>query len=107
MTVASDSHDQSTLDAVYVYVVSWLQFPNVPSYPHYPRGGGGECSEEEGGLESGSGGGWMAETSGDTTPWRMTGVALHGVVFPERGGDGTSSRDFSFIILPRITTQML
>ena len=26
----------STLDAVYVYVVPWSEFPFVPSYPHYP-----------------------------------------------------------------------
>ena len=32
----SDLHYQSTLDAVYVYVVPWLEFPIVPSYPHYP-----------------------------------------------------------------------
>jgi hypothetical protein len=41
MTVVSDSHHQSTLDDVYVYVVSWSEFPIVPSYPHYPQGGGG------------------------------------------------------------------
>ena len=29
--------NQSTLDAVYVYVVPWLEFPTVPSYPHYPQ----------------------------------------------------------------------
>jgi len=28
----------STLDAVYVYVVPWSEFPIVPSYPHYPVG---------------------------------------------------------------------
>jgi len=28
---------QSTLDAVYVYVVPWSEFPIVPSYPHYPH----------------------------------------------------------------------
>ena len=32
MTVVSDSHYQSTLDAVYVYVVSWSEFPIVPSF---------------------------------------------------------------------------
>ena len=37
MTVVSDSHYQSTLDAVYVYVVPWSEFPIVPSYPHYPH----------------------------------------------------------------------
>jgi len=31
------SHYQSTLDAVYVYVVPWSEFPIVPSYPHYPH----------------------------------------------------------------------
>ena len=36
-TVVSDSHYQSTLDAVYVYVVSWSEFPIVPSHPHYPH----------------------------------------------------------------------
>ena len=30
-------HYQSTLDAVYVYVVPWSEFPIVPSYPHYPH----------------------------------------------------------------------
>jgi len=25
------------LDAVYVYVVPWSEFPIVPSYPHYPH----------------------------------------------------------------------
>ena len=33
------SHYQSTL-AVYVYVVPWSEFPIIPSYPHYPQGGG-------------------------------------------------------------------
>ena len=28
---------QSTLDAVYVYVVPWSELPIVPSYPHYPQ----------------------------------------------------------------------
>ena len=28
---------QSNLDAVYVYVVPWSEFPIVPSYPHYPQ----------------------------------------------------------------------
>ena len=37
MTVVSDSHYQFTLDAVYVYVVPWSEFPIVPSYPHYPH----------------------------------------------------------------------
>ena len=37
MTVVSDSHYQSTVDAVYVYVVPWSEFPIVPSYPHYPH----------------------------------------------------------------------
>ena len=27
----------STLDAVYVCVVPWSEFPIVPSYPHYPH----------------------------------------------------------------------
>jgi hypothetical protein len=27
----------STLDAVYAYMVSWSEFPIVPSYPHYPH----------------------------------------------------------------------
>ena len=31
------SHYQSTLDAVYVYVVPWSEFPIVPSYPHICR----------------------------------------------------------------------
>ena len=26
-----------TLDAAYAYVVSWTEFPIVPSYPHYPQ----------------------------------------------------------------------
>jgi len=30
---------QSTLDAVYVYVVPWSEFRIVPSYPHYPQAG--------------------------------------------------------------------
>jgi len=33
----SASHYQSTLDAVYVYVVPWSEFPIVSSYPHYPQ----------------------------------------------------------------------
>jgi len=33
------SHYQSSLDAVYVYVVPWSEFPIVPSYPHYPQDG--------------------------------------------------------------------
>ena len=37
MTVVSDSHYQSTLDVVCVYVVPWSEFPMVPSYPHYPH----------------------------------------------------------------------
>ena len=37
MTVVSDSHYQSTLDAVYEYVVPWSEFPIVLSYPHYPH----------------------------------------------------------------------
>ena len=37
--VASDSHYQSTLDAIYVYVVT-SEFPIVPSCPHYPHGAG-------------------------------------------------------------------
>ena len=32
-----DSHYQSTLDAVYVYVVPCSEFPIVLSYPHYPH----------------------------------------------------------------------
>jgi len=36
MTVVSDSHYQSTLDAVYD-AVPWSEFPIVPSYPHYPH----------------------------------------------------------------------
>ena len=38
ITLVSHSHYQSTLDAVYVYVVPWSEFPIVPSYPHYPHG---------------------------------------------------------------------
>ena len=34
-----DSPYQSTLDAVYVYIVPWSEFPIVPSYPHYPQSG--------------------------------------------------------------------
>ena len=37
MTVLSDPSYQSTLDAVYVYVVPWSEFSIVPSYPHYPQ----------------------------------------------------------------------
>jgi len=37
MTVVSDSHYQSTIDAAYVYAVPWSEFPIVPSYPHYPQ----------------------------------------------------------------------
>ena len=33
----SDSHHQSTLDAVYVYVVPWSELHIVPSCPHYPE----------------------------------------------------------------------
>ena len=33
----SDSRYQSTLDAVYVYVVPWSEFTIVPSYPHYTQ----------------------------------------------------------------------
>ena len=29
---------QSTLDAVYLFGVPWLEFPIVLSYPHYPEG---------------------------------------------------------------------
>ena len=36
-THISDSHYQSTLDAVYVYVVPWSEFPIVPSYAYYPH----------------------------------------------------------------------
>ena len=35
LTVVSDSHHQSTLDAVYVSFEPWSEFPIVPSYPHY------------------------------------------------------------------------
>ena len=35
MSVVSDSHYQSTVDDVYVYVVPWSEFCIVPSYPHY------------------------------------------------------------------------
>ena len=35
MTVVSDFRFQSTLEAVYVYVVPWSEFPIVPSYPYY------------------------------------------------------------------------
>jgi len=37
VAVVSDSRYLSTLDAVYVYVVPWSEFPIVPSYPHYPH----------------------------------------------------------------------
>ena len=37
MTVVSDSHYQSAIDASYVYVVPWSEFPVVHSYPHYPH----------------------------------------------------------------------
>ena len=33
-------HYQSTLDAVHICVVPWLEFPIVPSFPHYQQGGG-------------------------------------------------------------------
>ena len=33
----SHSHYQSSLDAVYVYAVPWLEFPIVSSFPHYPH----------------------------------------------------------------------
>ena len=36
-SIVSDSHHQSTLDAVNVHVVPWSEFPIVPSYPHYPQ----------------------------------------------------------------------
>ena len=36
MDGVSDSHHQSALDAVYVYVVPWSETSIVPSYPHYP-----------------------------------------------------------------------
>ena len=36
-TFVSDSHYQATLDAVYVYLVPWSEFPIVPSYPYYPQ----------------------------------------------------------------------
>ena len=32
-----DSPYQSTIDAVYGYVVPWSEFPIVPSYPHCPK----------------------------------------------------------------------
>ena len=38
MTAESDSDYQSTLDAVYVYVLPWLEFPIVVSYNHFPQG---------------------------------------------------------------------
>jgi len=34
----SHRHYQSTLDAIYVLVVPWSEFPIVPSCPHYPQG---------------------------------------------------------------------
>jgi len=34
LSVAWVVRDQSTLDAVYIYVVPWSEFPIVPSYPH-------------------------------------------------------------------------
>ena len=34
-----DSHYPSTVDAAYVYVVPWSEFPIVPSNPHYPHPG--------------------------------------------------------------------
>ena len=60
MTVVSDSHYQSTLDAVYAYVVSWLEFPIVPSYPHYTQGGIGEGG---GGLLSSEYGIYISQAS--------------------------------------------
>ena len=36
VTVVSDSHYQSPLDAV-SYVVPWREFPIVFSYPHHPH----------------------------------------------------------------------
>ena len=36
----SDSNYQSTLDAEYVYVVPWSEFPIVLSFPHFPHGAG-------------------------------------------------------------------
>ena len=41
MTVVSDSHYQTTLDAVHVHVVPWSELLIVLSNPHYPQGGGG------------------------------------------------------------------
>ena len=35
--VVSDSHYRSTLDAVYLNLVPWSEFPIVPPYPHYPH----------------------------------------------------------------------
>ena len=35
--IVSDSHYQSTLDAVYMHEVPWSEFPIVPSYPHYSQ----------------------------------------------------------------------
>ena len=59
MTVVSDSDYQSTLNAVYVCVVSWSELPIVPSYPHYPQVGGwgfgSEAQAREGGVEEGGG----------------------------------------------------
>ena len=37
VTGVSDSDYQSTLDAVYVYVVPWSELPVVPSYSHHPQ----------------------------------------------------------------------
>ena len=37
VTVVSESHYQSTLDAVYVYVMPWSEFPIVTSFPHYTQ----------------------------------------------------------------------
>ena len=54
----SVSHYQSTLDAVYVYVVPWSEFPIVPSFPTTHRNahqrsrkrGGGHVLWFRGGL---------------------------------------------------------
>ena len=37
VTVVSNFHYQSTLDAAYVCVLPWSEFSIIPSYPQYPR----------------------------------------------------------------------
>ena len=67
MNVVPDSDYQSTLDAVYVYVVPWSEFLIVLSHPDYPQGGG----------SSESVGSFNVMGNPDTDPTRKSGHVPH------------------------------